>query len=360
MIDCPEPLCRWGLPCPTRMLFYSLYQCLILNALSSIPIGANCLFVHFHSPFEPNLVFILAPHLSQIFMHPFLLTVWVKSLCVHSCSPFEPNLYVSILTDCLSQIFVSLYLLFEPNLYEPILTVWVKSLWVCSYHLNQIFMSLFLPFEQNLYKSILTIWAKSLWGCSYHLSQIFMCPFVLTTLASFVQSLGLWTCSGPSTSATTTSTWSGSHQRKTEATSLVTTLVTRVVRFGCCGDGGGYCCSSFFMFFHHLLLLFFLLSSSFWPRCYYHGCLANAPRTTLESSAGDVLQVPLWSCLHPLRLPAKTIRQQIELQKRKKKLQLRHPILQDTVQTDVVLPQDHTRLERTAPGGCDSWVTGLF
>ena len=47
------------------------------------------------------------------------------------------------------------------------------------------------------------------------------------------------------------------------------------------------------------------------------------------------------------------IRQQTELQK-EQHLQLRHPILQDTVQTDVVLPQDHTRLERIAPGGCDS------
>ena len=51
--------------------------------------------------------------------------------------------------------------------------------------------------------------------------------------------------------------------------------------------------------------------------------------------------------------------QQIELQK-EQHLQLRHPILQDTVQTDIVLPQDHTRLERTATGGCDSRVTGLF
>ena len=59
------------------------------------------------------------------------------------------------------------------------------------------------------------------------------------------------------------------------------------------------------------------------------------------------------------KLPAKTIRQQIELQK-EQHLQLRHSILQDTVQTEVVLPQDHTRLERTAPGGCDSRVTGLF
>ena len=89
-----------------------------------------------------------------------------------------------------------------------------------------------------------------------------MCPFLLTTLLSFVQSLGLWTCSGPSTSATTTSTWSGSHQKKTEATSLVTTLVTRVVRFCCCccGGGGGYCCSSFFM-----LLIISSFSSSYPP-----------------------------------------------------------------------------------------------
>ena len=81
--------------------------------------------------------------------------------------------------------------------------------------------------------------------------------------------------------------------------------------------------------------------------------LANAPRTTQESSAGDVLQVPLWSCLLQLQLPAKTIRQQTELEK-KQHLPLRHAILQDTVQTDVVLPQDHTRLERTATGGCNS------
>ena len=58
-----------------------------------------------------------------------------------------------------------------------------------------------------------------------------------------------------------------------------------------------------------------------------------------------------------IRLPVaenpETIRQQTELQK-EQHLQLRHPILQDTVQTDVVLPQDHTRLERIAPGGCDS------
>ena len=81
--------------------------------------------------------------------------------------------------------------------------------------------------------------------------------------------------------------------------------------------------------------------------------LANAPRTTQESSAGDVLQVPLWLCLLQLQLPAKTIRQQTELEK-KQHLPLRHAILQDTVQTDVVLPQDHTRLERTATGGCDS------
>ena len=50
---------------------------------------------------------------------------------------------------------------------------------------------------------------------------------------------------------------------------------------------------------------------------------------------------------------------QTELQKEQYP-QLRHPILQDTVQTDVVLPQDHTRLERTAPGDRDSRVTGLF
>ena len=41
-------------------------------------------------------------------------------------------------------------------------------------------------------------------------------------------------------------------------------------------------------------------------------------------------------------------------QQKEQHLQLRHPILQDTIQTDVVLPQDHTRLERTAPGDCDS------
>ena len=87
--------------------------------------------------------------------------------------------------------------------------------------------------------------------------------------------------------------------------------------------------------------------------------LASTPRTMQESSTGDVLQVPLWSCLHQLQLPAKIIRQQIELQT-EQHLQLRHHIQQATIQTDVVLPQDHTRLERTAPGGCDSWVTGLF
>ena len=81
--------------------------------------------------------------------------------------------------------------------------------------------------------------------------------------------------------------------------------------------------------------------------------LANAPRTTQESSVGDVLQVPLWPCLHQLLLPAKTVRQQTELEK-KEHLQPRHPILQDTVQTDAVLPQDHTRLEQPAPEGRDS------
>ena len=100
----------------------------------------------------------------------------------------------------------------------------------------------------------------------------------------------------------------------------------------------------FFLHVSYHLLLFFFLSSSFWPRYYNHGCLANAPKMPQESSAGDVLQVPLRSCLHQLQLPAKTTRQQIELEKRKKHLPVRHPVLQDTVQTDVSLPQDHTRL----------------
>ena len=46
-------------------------------------------------------------------------------------------------------------------------------------------------------------------------------------------------------------------------------------------------------------------------------------------------------------------------QQKEQHLQLWHPILQDTIQTDV-LPQDHTRLEQTAPGDSDSWVSGLL
>ena len=80
---------------------------------------------------------------------------------------------------------------------------------------------------------------------------------------------------------------------------------------------------------------------------------------TQESSAGDVLQVPPWPCLHQLYLPARTIGQQAELQE-EQHLQLRHPFLQDTVQTDVVLPKDNSGLEWTAPGGCDGRVTGLL
>ena len=47
-------------------------------------------------------------------------------------------------------------------------------------------------------------------------------------------------------------------------------------------------------------------------------------------------------------------RQQTELEKKRRKKPAAttfHP---------VVLPQDHTRLEQPAPGGCDSWVTGLL
>ena len=40
---------------------------------------------------------------------------------------------------------------------------------------------------------------------------------------------------------------------------------------------------------------------------------------TRESLAGDVLQVPLWPCLHQLQLPAKPIRQQTELEKEREK-----------------------------------------
>ena len=46
-------------------------------------------------------------------------------------------------------------------------------------------------------------------------------------------------------------------------------------------------------------------------------------------------------------------------QHKEQHLWLWHPILQDMIQTDV-LPQDHTRLEQTAPGDCDSWVSGLL
>ena len=43
------------------------------------------------------------------------------------------------------------------------------------------------------------------------------------------------------------------------------------------------------------------------------------------------------------------------LSSRRKKTHLQlHPILQNTVQTDVILPQDHTRLEQPAPGGRNS------
>ena len=160
MIDSPEPLCKWGLPCPAKMLLYSLiYQCLILNMSSFIPIGANCLLVHSCSPIWARSLCVRSYCLSQIFMSPYLLTVWAKSLWV--CSYH------------LSQIFMSPFLPFEPNLYEPVLTIWAKSLRVHSYHLSKIFMSLFLPFEQNLYVPIFTIWANSL--CAHSCSPL-CCP----------------------------------------------------------------------------------------------------------------------------------------------------------------------------------------
>ena len=40
--------------------------------------------------------------------------------------------------------------------------------------------------------------------------------------------------------------------------------------------------------------------------------------------------------------------------------QLQHPLLQDTVQTDVILPPDHTRVEQPAPGNSGSQVPRLF
>ena len=49
----------------------------------------------------------------------------------------------------------------------------------------------------------------------------------------------------------------------------------------------------------------------------------------------------------------------MELQKEQHK-QLQHPLLQDTVQTDVILPRDHTQMEQPAPGNSGSQVAGLF
>ena len=40
--------------------------------------------------------------------------------------------------------------------------------------------------------------------------------------------------------------------------------------------------------------------------------------------------------------------------------QLQYPLLQDTVQTDVILPPDHPRMEQPAPGNSGSQVPGLF
>ena len=40
--------------------------------------------------------------------------------------------------------------------------------------------------------------------------------------------------------------------------------------------------------------------------------------------------------------------------------QLQYPLLQDTVQTYVILPPDHPRMEQPAPGNSGSQVPGLF
>ena len=45
---------------------------------------------------------------------------------------------------------------------------------------------------------------------------------------------------------------------------------------------------------------------------------------------------------------------------RKNNTQLQHSLLQDTIQTYLILPPDHTRMEQPAPGNTGSQVPGLF
>ena len=83
----------------------------------------------------------------------------------------------------------------------------------------------------------------------------------------------------------------------------------------------------------------------------HHGLsgIANSSTTLQGSPIEDVFQVPPWPHPHQLQLPAKTNKQQTWLED-DQRLQLRHPLLPDTVQADIVLPENYIRLEQSASG----------
>ena len=64
-------------------------------------------------------------------------------------------------------------------------------------------------------------------------------------------------------------------------------------------------------------------------------------------------------CHHRFWIRATANRNQIKPEK-EQHTQLQHPLLQDTVQTDVILPPDHPWMEQPAPGNSGSQVPGLF
>ena len=62
---------------------------------------------------------------------------------------------------------------------------------------------------------------------------------------------------------------------------------------------------------------------------------------------------------HWFWIPTTANRNQIKPQK-EQHAQLQYPLLQDTVQTYVILPPDHPRMEQPVPGNSGSQVPGLF
>ena len=78
-----------------------------------------------------------------------------------------------------------------------------------------------------------------------------------------------------------------------------------------------------------------------------------------ESPIGYVFQAPPWPHLHQLQLSAKTNKRKMWLEE-EQRLQLWHPLLPDTKQADVVLPESYTRLEQSASGDRGGWHAGLL